>query len=153
MTRPAGRRTGLTLVEALVALALFAVFASATVAGLSVAARLQQRAELDLRRAAAFEPWIIAGASALDALPPCGSGNGTDTDRAGTEGTDTDEAGTDGACVLHDDRCRLASGGVVCDGGPVRRVRIAHRADVAESRDGAAPRPAVWLDAWSWADP
>ena len=110
-------RGGLTLVEVLVATALFGLFAAVSVAGLVTALRLQAEAASLAARTAAFESLLLAGGSALDGVPPCGAVEEPARDPA-TRSTPV-------VCRRSDDRCRVLAGALTCDGGPLRRVRLA----------------------------
>lgn len=114
--RPGGsrrtHRAALTLVEVLVATALFGTFAAVTAAGLVSALRLQAAAASVQARTAAFEPLILAGAAALDDVPFCAEAPDPPAGVAAT------------VCRRTDETCRLVAGTIACDGGPLRRVRL-----------------------------
>jgi prepilin-type N-terminal cleavage/methylation domain-containing protein len=131
--RARGARSGLTLVEVLVATALFGLFAAVAASGLITALRLQAAATTLAARTAAFEPLLLAGAAALDELPACGAAAGPAASPA--------PAGEPAVCRRADERCRLFAGAVRCDGGPLRRVRLAL---VGEDGDGAGPEVVAW---------
>jgi prepilin-type N-terminal cleavage/methylation domain-containing protein len=120
---PGGSPAGLTLIEVLVATALFALFAAVAASGLITAVRLQADALALSARSAAFEPLLLAGADALDDLPFCPGTAGPAP--AAAPGPDPS------VCRRADERCDRVAGTVVCDGGPLRRVRLALAGDGA----------------------
>jgi prepilin-type N-terminal cleavage/methylation domain-containing protein len=139
----AGRsvRAGLTLVEVLVATALFGLFAAVSMAGLVTALRLQAEATTLAARTAAFEPLLLVGGAVLDAVPSCGAAASA-PDAAPESAT----ASAPVVCRRSDERCRLFAGVLACDGGPLRRVRLAIAGDPVDM-------PAWEVVTWSRAVP
>ena len=143
------RRRGWTVVEVLVALAVFALLAAATAGVLTTALRLQAEAGRVAQRVAAFGP----AAAGLDAT---GTGtDGTSTDGTGgsappscAEASDGQRSEVDGAgepCLDARTRCHVTAGGdAVCDGrGPLLR------SDWSWSGHDGGSAPSV--TSWRWA--
>ena len=136
------RRRGLTVVEVLVALALFALLSAATAGVLATALRLQAEAGRVAVRIAAFGP-VAAGVDADG-----GSGSGVPSCSAAGAGAGDGEGGEVGGagapCLHGRTRCRVrASGDAVCDGtGPVLRSDWGWAGP-----DGTVPA----VTAWTWA--
>lgn len=129
---------GLTLVEVLVATALFGLFAAVSVSGLLTALRLQAEAASLAARTAAFEPLLLAGGAALDRVPFCTA--------AGEPGSEPATGSAPTVCRRADERCRVLAGALTCDGGPLRRVRLAIQGDATAAAAGE-------VVAWSRAVP
>lgn len=92
------RRHGMTLIEVLVALAVFAIFAASAVGLLSTGLRAGAAAGRAAEATAALEPHTVP--ARIEAAPPPACAPGT--------------AGS--ACTAERTRCRLTAASVVCDG-------------------------------------
>lgn len=131
----ASRRSGLTLVEVLVAAALLMVFGASITSAFSVAARLHRAAAIVAQRSGAFEPFIVAADASLAAVPECPMVLGDAT------------AGDDeppGVCWIEVSTCRVDGAELRCGGGDLRRVRLGWTRSA-----GVASGPSTTIDVWS----
>lgn len=132
--RPEAVRTGMTLIEVLVACAVLALLGASSAGLLTAGLRLQTRAARTTARTEALAPWTVPGARPATRLPDC------DAVAAA--------AGDPAACLRARRRCRLGATSVTCDGsGALWRLDL----DVVDPDGvplvpGAAPLR-VWTEA------
>lgn len=132
--RPTTARTGLTLIEVLVACAVLALLGASAAGLLTSGLRLQAQAARRTVRTEALAPWTVPGARPATRLPAC------DAVAAA--------AGPAAACLRARRRCRLGAAAVACDGaGGLWRLDLdVVDADGAPLVPGAAPLR-VWTEA------
>lgn len=130
-------RAGLTLVEVLVALAVWVVLSTAASGLLIGAARLQGSAASTAARVQALDPYLLAVGGRIEALSACPAPS--EAEGPAEEGVAATTAGPV-ACHADTRRCRLEAGRIVCDGGPIVRSRL---------RVWADGRPGPELEVWS----
>lgn len=129
---PEADRTGLTLIEVLVACTVLAVLGASAAGLLTAGARLQAHAARRSARTEALAPWTVPGARPATRLPSC------DTARATAEAP--------AACVRVRRRCRLAATSVACDGaGALWRLDL----DVVDANGLPLPAGAAPLRVWT----
>lgn len=132
--RPAAVRTGMTLIEVLVACAVLALLGASSAGLLTAGLRLQARAARTTARTEALAPWTVPGARPATRLPDCDAV--------------APAAGDPVACLRDRRRCRLGATSVACDGeGALWRLDLdVVDADGAPLTPGAEPLR-VWTEA------
>lgn len=113
MTRPGG----MTLIEVLVALAVFTIFAAAAVAALATGLRASAEAGRLHRATALLEPYAVPARTGAAPPAACTAGPAQDA-----------------PCTARREKCRLSADGLVCDGSGGLRLTVVRLAPPGDGR-------------------